>query len=518
MKPASSLLWQLIKSLTNSEKLFFKRNYVSSGQKDKTYLLLFNAIEVQKKYDEAKIIKKLSPAITKKNIAFQKHYLQQQICDAIIHYDNKNDPYYEIYNQIQLIRLYRKKGLLNEAHNIWKKATRQARKAELFALLNILKSEFEKMVLFSSAQVKYDEMLSIFKSNIIGYDEYANLITLRDIYTETILLKKKAHYYVNEPLKEQVLKLLNETDKYTDASESHSFWYYHYYYMNKATLFSMLNDFDNSTKLLKLVLTKWHTNPQFINTGGEFFLELLYMINYAGVLHGDYAFVTETFNHPFNNILSDPIQKANFETTRFLAFNKIYNKTARYKEVKALISETQGAFPKWSPFLNADLNFTANLSIAISAFVLESFDDSMYYVRQAFSFLKASNREDLFDIGQLLLLLITYNMNNIRQFEAQYRSTYNYYYKRKRKFPFEAALVQCLHRTFYLTGYSDKIKEYKMALEVFEQNKDDIVQKMTFKVFNYPGWLTSRIQRVSYRQYVENTVKAGRSFPIVNIS
>lgn len=513
MKQASVFLWQLIRSLNSNEKLFFKRNYSNTGKNDKIYLRLFNAIDAQKKYDEAAILAKLSPAVNKKNIAFQKHYLQQQICEAIIHYGNKKDPLHEIYNQIQLIRLYRKKGLLNEAHNIWKKATRQARKSELFALLNILKSEFEKMVLFSSTQVKYDEMLSIFKSNIISYDEYANLITLRDIYTEVILLKKKAHYYINESLKKQVLNLLIETDKYTDASESHSFWYYHYYYMNKATLLSMLNDFNNSTRLLKLVLAKWHSNSRFINTGGEFYLELLYMINYAGVLQGDYTFVTEAFNHPFNNILKDPTQKANFETTKFLALNKIYNKTARYKEVDILITETQENFPKWSPFLNADLNFTANLSIAISAFVLESFDDSMYYARQAFSYLKASTREDLSDIGQLLLLLITYNTNNIRQFEAQYRSTYSYYYKRKRKFPFEAALVQCLHRTYYFTGYSDKIKEYKKALDVFEQNKDDIVQKMTFRIFNYPGWLTSRIQRVSYRQYVENTVKAGNNLP-----
>lgn len=515
MKSASIFLWQLIRSLSSNEKLFFKRNYSNTGDNTKIYLRLFNAIDAQREYDEAAIIKKLSPLVTKKNIAFQKHYLQKQVCEAIIHYDSKKDPFYEIYNQIQLIRLYRKKGLLNEAHGIWKKATRQARKSESFALLNILKSEFEKMVLFSSAQVKYDEMLSIFKSNIISYDEYANLITLRDIYTEAILLKKKAHYYINESLKQQVVNLLSETDKYTDASESHSFWYFHYYYMSKATLFSMLNDYEYSTKLLKKVLEKWHQNPQFIYTGGEFFLELLYMINYAGVLLGDYEFVTEAFNHPFNNTLKDSVQKANFETTKFLAFNKIYNKTARYSDVVTLIKQTQAEFPNWSPLLNADLNFTANLSIAISAFVLENFNDSMYYAKQAFSYFKASPREELSDIVQLLLLLIAYNMNNIRQFEAQYRSTYSYYYKRKKKHPFEAALVQCLHRTFYLTGYSDKIKEYKKALDIFEQNKDDIVQKMTFRIFNYHGWLTSRIQRISYRQHVENMVKADQT-PVIN--
>ena len=53
-----------------------------------------------------------------------------------------------------------------------------------------------------------------------------------------------------------------------------------------------------------------------------------------------------------------------------------------------------------------------------------------------------------------------------------------------------------------------KVEEYRKTLEVFEQNKDDIVQQMAFSIFNYPGWLDSKVQRVTYRQWVERKVKA----------
>ncbi|MBK8952028.1 MAG: hypothetical protein IPM85_06660 [Chitinophagaceae bacterium] len=67
MKTSSPFLWQLIRSLNSSEKLFFKRNYSAVNRKeDKTYLKLFSAISAQKNYDETEILIKLSPAVNKK--------------------------------------------------------------------------------------------------------------------------------------------------------------------------------------------------------------------------------------------------------------------------------------------------------------------------------------------------------------------------------------------------------------------------------------------------------------------
>ena len=57
-----------------------------------------------------------------------------------------------------------------------------------------------------------------------------------------------------------------------------------------------------------------------------------------------------------------------------------------------------------------------------------------------------------------------------------------------------------------MTDTKQKIKEYQKALEVFDANKDDVVQKMTFSIFNYSGWLISKVQRISYRQFVEKKV------------
>jgi hypothetical protein len=507
LKTTSFFLWQLIHSLGSNEKLFFKRNFIKTHTPaQKIYIRLFDAIASQKEYDETSLLKKLQPAITKKNLASQKHYLQQLVCDAVIEYESRNDAGHEIYNQIQLIRIYRKKGLLDEAHSIWKKAVKKARQTESFALLNLLKTEFEKMILFSSVHTRYDELHSLFKANAISYLEYADLISLRDIYAETLLVKRKTHFDIDAPLKTKITSLLEQVEKYTSPANSPSFWFRHYYYTSKATLLYLLNDIPASLLLLKDVVAFWKKNTAFISTNGEYYVELLYMINYTGILQADYTYVMNVFNDACNDLIEEPVQRANFEAIKYLAFNKIYNKTARYNEVEKLLFFMKAKYEQWEPLLNADMNRTVNLSLGIASFALEQYDNALYFTKRAITYFKDGTREEHLSVAQILLLLITYCINNSRLFDAQYRTTYTYFYKRKKKHPFEAALVQCLQRSFYLNDSKSKIQEYQKALQVFEENKDDVVQQMTFSIFNYPGWLQSKAERLTYRRYVERMV------------
>jgi len=515
MKTSSDSLWQLIKSLKGAEKTFLKRNFVSKKLNAKqVYLKLFDAIAKQKVYDEAAIIKKFSPAITKKNIAFQKHYLQNIVGEAIAEYDSRKTIGHELYNQILLIRVLRKRGLIDGANALWEKTVLKARASEMYPFLTMLITEFEKMILSGSSETQFEDLHSVFKGRTLTYNEYAEMITLRDIYTEVLLLKRKSHFDIDDDLKERIIFLLEIVNKTNIQKHVKSFWFRHYYHLNKATLLYLLNDIENAMPLLKEALNDWKNNTQYIKKDGEFYIELLYMINYAGILHGDYQFVINSFNNPVNDFIDDPLQRANFESIKYLALNKIYNKTAKYSDVKKLVQHMKTKYRHWEPLLNADLNRTLNFSLGIACFVLEDYNDALYFVKRGNTYFKDGTREEHTAVAHILLLLITFSMDNDRLFETEYRATYTYFYKRKKKHPFETALVQCLKRSFYLTDKQIKIKEYEKTLQVFEENKDDTVQQINFSIFNYPGWLISKVQNIPYRKYVENKVKAEELSPI----
>lgn len=509
MRAASTFIWQLIQSLSRNERLYFKRNYVPAiGEGDRLYIRLFDAIANQKVYDEKALLEKFSPDLNKKNIASQKNYLQKQVSEALVQYEFIRDPGKDVYTSIQLIRIYRKKGLYAEAFAIWKKAVEQARSREAFAMLNLLKTEFEKMVIFSPSHADQDELLEIFKQNVITYKEYAELITLRDIYTETLLLKKKTHFGQDKQLLETIHTLLDRVNRIDTASQAHSFWYRHYYLMSKATLQYLLNDMAGSLQLLKIHFTNWKKQDEFVSSHGEFYIELLYMINYAGILHGEYDYVTAVFNDPLNKQITDPTHRAYFEVTRYLALNKIYNKTARYEEVNKLLVVMKSNYKTWEPLLNEELNSTLSFSMGVGCFALEQYEDALFFTRRAITAFPDGSRDEHNAVGQLLLLLITWCLNNPRLFDAQYRVAYQFFYKRKKKQVYETALKQCLHRCFYMTEQKKKILEFKKALQLMEENKNHPIQQRAFAIFNFEGWLQSRVLRISYRQFVEKKVKA----------
>lgn len=496
--------------MDSKEKLFFKRNFVKANSAPSPlYVRLFDIIASQKKFDEEVLLKKLAPSLNPGNIAFQKHYLQQQVCEALILLESQRVKKQEdIYRQVQLLRIYRKKGLVEEAQVIWEKAVMQARHSESFALLNLLKSEFEKMILSSNLHTPYDELHGLFRNNLITYTEYAEMITLRDIYTETLLLKRKSHFDMDQVLRKRISGLLEQVNDFTPYTLRRSFWYGHYYRMSKATLLYLQNHTGVSLELLQETFSEWKKNSRFVATHGEYYIELLYMINYTGILRGLYSWVTDVFHDPINEMIREPVLRANFEAIRFLALNKIYNKTARYEEVTRLITPTMEQYLKWEPVLNADLNRTVTLSLGIACFVLEKFDDALYFTKRGINFFREGAREEHGALSHLLLLMISYSLNNSRLFDSEYRSAYSYFHKRKKKHPFETAFVQCLHRSFYLKDHAAKLKEYRKALDVFEKNKEDVVQQMAVSLFNYPGWLSSRAERISYRQYVERSVRS----------
>lgn len=494
--------------MTTAEKLYFKRNLSNTGDKGQAiYKKLFDALARQKRYDEEALLLKFGTAINRKNLSFTKHYLQKQISHALVQHDSKDSASQKLFSQIQLIRIYRQKGMTEEAHALWKRSVKDGRENEAFGLLGLLKNEFEKILLFSNLQTRYDDMHHIFQKRLISYEEYSILMTLRDMYSETLLLKRSAHFDFDEGMKKRITEMLSFINEIGEVRYGNSFWFRHYYRMNKGSLLYLLNHTAEALVIFLECWKDWKKNSQFLSEEGEFYIELLYMINYAGIIQHEYVKVEEIFNDKLNNLIVEQSQRANFEVVKFLALNKIFNKTAHYKKVEKLMETMKDGISKWEPVLNDDLNLTIHVSLGIGCFVLDQYSESLTHLKKAAQLCRVGTRKDLAATTHILLLLVTYSMNNSKLFDAQYRATYAWFYKHKNKHIFESTLVQCLHRSFYMPAMKEKLGEYKTALEILAAHRDDDVQQQTFNIFNFEGWLISRIQRISYRQYVERKVR-----------
>jgi hypothetical protein len=255
--------------------------------------------------------------------------------------------------------------------------------------------------------------------------------------------------------------------------------------------------------LIQDAVKDWWEHKAFIETDTEHYLELLYMVNYAGIMHRSYDYVEFVFNHKTNDLINDEVQKANFEMVKYLALNKVYNKTARYKEVAKLVQNMKEKYTRWEPLLNAELNRTICFSLGIACFVLDNYAESLQFIKRGITYFKDGTREEQFIFANLFLLLVLYNINNTKLFDAQYKSTYAYFHKKRKIDPFEKILMNCFHETFYLTSFREKSKLFQKAIDELDLNQGDDVQKQTLSIFNFHGWLLSQVQRISYKEYIQ---------------
>ena len=143
--PNDQLLFELIKSLTKSEKrsfkLFAKR---VGGDAESKYLKIFDVMDKMDRYDEAAIMKKL-PGVSKTQFANQKSHLYGQILASLRLSHLKVDIDIELREQLDYIRVLYKKGLYFQSLRLLeraKKVTGDYRK-DLFQLALL---DYEKQI------------------------------------------------------------------------------------------------------------------------------------------------------------------------------------------------------------------------------------------------------------------------------------------------------------------------------------------------------------------------------------
>jgi len=170
LRSTSTYLFNLIKSLTNSEKryfnLFASRHYAEGNHS----LRLFHIIGKQGQYDEAQAIRDMG--LGKNNFAVQKNILYDQILTALIQFDTAGSIAIRLQHDVFACQKLMQKDLLVQARSKLKQVKSEATKYEIHEV---------------SAEVLQIEI------SLNAREQYKN-ITSKDIdqwYTENSLLMRK---------------------------------------------------------------------------------------------------------------------------------------------------------------------------------------------------------------------------------------------------------------------------------------------------------------------------------------
>ncbi len=504
----SNNIWQLIQSMSPQEKRFFRRDYALYDKEKELplYLALFDSINKQEAYDEAALLRQLQPRLKPGNISYTKNYLYEQLCHALLQQNQSQEQDAEIAGQLQLIRVFRKKGLYKQALKIWQKAIVQARALELFGLIFQLKEEYRKLQLYHNPKIKNPELQNEYNNNVIYSSEFTHLIKLQELHFNALIIRRKAHFNLGQEDQQKVHAILQEPVM-QEEPRTNSFLLRHYYLMTKATLLYVLND-SSAYAFAYRNVSAWQANAPHVIYDQDNYIEVLYIFYYSAVLAKDTGSIEEVMHHPVNQKVNTESNYAYLETIKYLALNRLYNRSGNYEKVAGVLAYIKTNFAHWSRFINVELARTLYLSVGVANFALDQFEDAFYYIKQSLLLFNDKTREEQYSFAYLFLLLICYEKGEPYLFEVQYKSSYSYFYRNKMPLPFEKSTIQAVAKAFNSKRQKDKKVILQTLLDTLLASQDDPVQQQVFNFFNVPRWLESKTKGIPYKDLVHQQVNA----------
>src|SRR3990172_3171206 len=135
MKTPSQDLFLLIKSLSKTEKRYFKKFSDLHGKQDNQYLILFDAITKQKQFDEEALKKQFKGQAFLRQFPVAKNYLYSRILDALEFYHRDSSIHSSVRRNIYRAELLQKKGFYDQSMKLLRRAKVEANELDLFHAL-----------------------------------------------------------------------------------------------------------------------------------------------------------------------------------------------------------------------------------------------------------------------------------------------------------------------------------------------------------------------------------------------
>jgi len=418
-------LFELIKSLSQTEKRYFKRfSTLHSSRSKNNYLELFEAMDRLDQYDEGKIRRRLSNKKFAGNLAVGKNYLYNLVLRSLRLYNTEQSALFQVLDLIQDIHLLIDKNLPQQAVKRIQKAKRMAEQYHLeLPMLEILR--LERMMIRWSQKKKSQEGLEDNQEKTAQYLRQVNLqFDILKLYDDIFLvLRNRPQFEHPEERIHELIRAFSERVSITDFSFE-TRMIYHLIWSNYYQL--LTGEMKEARHHLGVLIDLFEAEPHLIQEYPVRYINLLSNFLTTFIADGRY----ETFPAVIEKLESLPSDR---EYLRIKLFQKIAHfqliyhlRTGRYEAALGMIAGIEQGLEKYREGISLDqqLNFCQN--IAQVYFYNHCYEEALNWLDRVLNEEKHEIRQDIQLNCRLLQLLAHYELNNLEFAGSLARSIYRY--------------------------------------------------------------------------------------------
>lgn len=507
-KTPSLKLFNLIKSLSGSEKRYFK--LLTSGNRannNSKYLQLFDAIDQQTDFDD-EVLKKMvyrdEPILSRKYSEL-KSYLYDLILKALHGYDEKTSIDFKLKGMLQSVRVLYKRSHYEDCRDLLPKIKRLAYKYESFShLIEVLK--WERQVAYAQVDIKYlnDHLARFDQEEDDCIEQLRNLSFYQHIFFKLLIhIRKNAVLRTEE--QRDILNNIISNELLSDLSEAKSHRAKIAFHRIYALYHYSLQDYLAFYKSSKTCVELMRSAPVFLKEDNSVYISVMsnYIIS-CGLLER-YSELEDNLKifsslQPINHSDKLIIYKQALGTQLRLFINK-----GSFKEGLELLNKH---FLEKQEFKrNAFDRGAFYFQYFYIYFGIGDYDKALENLNEWLNLPRSIERQDLQSLARVLNLIIHFEMNNSILLDNLLRSTYRFLKKRNRMYKLEKSVLTFIKDANKTISTRDHMDIFVALKESFEALAKDPAEKVMFQYFNFNAWVESKINNESFASAVKRKYK-----------
>ncbi len=508
MKPSSEL-FDLIKTLSKSEKRFFKLNSsLQSG--DKNYLKLFDYIDKQNQYNEDELKKHFSGQKFINHLPSEKNHLYKLILKSLRNFYADQSVKSQLRQEIKNVEVLYRKALYKECSKFVKRAKKIAIEYEkfyyLFELINwekkLMEEEFESGYFKQNLDELIDEETEVI-------EKLRNLAEYHILYSKINYVFRSGGFTRNKEERKIVAQIANHhliKGKNTAIStRATSICYY-----TKGLCAASIRDYEDALinfRKAKVVLDK---NPKVKSDLPNRYIYILNFLMQCYIDVNDFNNAQELIDEICNLQSHKEYKSLDSEVKIFSSANigqlTLYNRKGEFNKTIQLYNQIENQIEKYSSKLNKEKILLFNYNKAYALFGLDDYKSALRFINDILNENEKELRQDVYSFARIFNLIIHYELGNYNFIEYDSKSTQRFLNKYEKDYQIEKVFMKYIK---------------KIAKEEFSPNKKEIFQnffnevdvllkdpqeQVILEYFNVKAWVFSKLKRISFAQAIAELV------------
>lgn len=503
MKPSTEL-FDLIKSLSKSEKRFFKlTSSLQSG--DKNYLKIFDFIDKQLEYDEEELKDFYKDEKFINHLPSEKNHLYKLILKSLRGFHSDNSVSAILKEEIKNVELLYKKSLYKECRKFLIRAKNLAEEHEKFYYWFELIS-WEKLLIeedYEQGNFTYD-LDKLIKEELDVIAKLRNLAEYQMIYSRINYIFRRGGFVTKPEDVSAVDEIANHhliKGKNTALSSRAASICYYIQGLCNAT------KRDYETALEKFNKTKFilDNNPKIKNSLAKRYVRTLHNLILANISLKNYNKADQLIKDL--EALQDAKGFGSYDV-KVKIFSCVYNsrimvsyRKGSFQSTLTIVDEMIDGLNHYGDKLPKEQVILFSYHIAYVYFGAGLYRDALKWVNSILNDNEQRLRQDIYSYARIFNLVLHYELGNYDLLEYLMKSTTRRIKKSSHSEEVELSIIRLLKKVIRLGAKArvEAFEEYSAELNSLLLKED---QQVILDYFNVTAWTESKVHNISFEEAV----------------